>query len=254
MKYYPAHILGLFGLLTSLSWAANDTQTKGPASSPVTYTEISRRVTNLGDHTATYIRISPPVLPKAPPPPPPRPLTQAEQLRLEQQAAKEHATLNVTATVYLDGDRAVTELRWRDESGELSYRAYSNADFRYLRQLNHFETETTVYSWFPFFTDVCDLSEWPDDRPFPLPSGLQFSATQTEYIVEERVTGLADQETTLTGLDYLHAFYQLHRADLKASYERKVAEEAERERQLRENPPKPANTTLRFWPKTFPQR
>ena len=163
---------------------------------------------------------------------------------------KGHITLNVTATVYLTGGRAITELRWRDKSGELSYRAYSNADFRYLRQLSQFETETDVYLWFPFI-DAHDLAQWPADEQSPLPPGLEFSSTETEYFVEERAQGLADQETTLVGLDYLHAYYQLHFSALKADYEKRVVEGAERERQLRENPPKPANTTLRFWPKTF---
>ena len=253
MKPYPAHIIGLFGLLTSLSLASADDQLKGPASA-VTYREISRRVVDLGDHTASYVKVRPPVLPKAPPPPSPRPLTEAERARREELEKKAHVTLSVSATVYLNGERAITELRWRDESGELSYRAYSNADFRYLRQLSHFESETTVYSWFPFFVDACDLAEWPDSQPSPLPSGLQFSSAQAEYILDERSRSLADQETTLTGLDYLHSYYQIFYKELKSDYEKRTAEQAERERQLRENPPEPANTTLRFWPKTFPQR
>lgn len=223
---------------------------------PAPFVEVSaRKVIDFGNHTATYVRVRPPVLPKVPPPAPPAPLSEAERARLDELSEKNHVTLNVSATVYLlAGSRVVTELRWRDdETGELTYRAYSNADFRYLTQLCNLETETTVYLWFPF-VEVCDLNDWPVDQSYPLPSDIDLSPTESEYLVDARVNDRADQKLTLAGLDFLHAYYQLHHAELKADHERRVAESARREQELRENPPKQANTVLRFWPKTFPQR
>lgn len=218
------------------------------ASTPVVrYSEMSRKTVILDDHKVTLIRVRPPVLPKAPPPPPPRDLTPEEQATAERMAEKEYVTLSVSGTVYLTGKQPVTELRWRDETGELSFVAYSNADLRYLTQLSNLETKTTVYSWFPF-VDAWNLAEWPADQKSPIPRGLNFSATETEYFVDARATDLKSQEATLAGLDYLHAYYQLHYTELKADFEKREAENAERERELRENPPKTPDATLRWWP------
>lgn len=208
---------------------------------------LARRVVDLGDHTVTFVRVVPPVLPKVPPPPPPQPMSEADRARLEELESKTHAVLNITAAVYVNGSQVVTELRWRnEETGNLEYVAYSNADFRLLTQLPHLETETTVYAWFPFVS-AYDLSDWPADETVPIPEGLNLSTTEVEYLVDERVTQNADHELTLAGLDYLHAYYQLHYTELKTAYEQRMAAEAERQRQLRENPPKPENVVIRFW-------
>ncbi len=85
-----------------------------------------------------------------PPTPAPRPVTPEEQAVSDRMEEKVYAMLNVRATVYLGDKTPVTELRWRNEAGALEYVAFSNVDFRYLTQLSTLETETTVYSWFPF--------------------------------------------------------------------------------------------------------
>ena len=162
-------------------------------------------------------------------------------------AKKGYADLNVSATVYLGGETPVTEIRWRNETGEVEYRAWSNADFRYLTQLPSLETETTVYSWFPFI-DSCDLKEWPSNQKYPIPPGLNFSTEETEYFIDVRTKELKEQEVTLAGLDYLHAYYQINYVKLKADYEKQAKENAERERRLREHPPKPSDITLHWWP------
>jgi hypothetical protein len=209
------------------------------------FSEISRRVINLGDHTMTLIRVRPPVLPKAPPPPA-APAPTADQIATEERMAKKSfASLNLTATVYL-GKQTVTELRWRDETGEKEYQAWSNVDFRYLTQLSSFETPTTVYQWFPF-VDAYMLSDFPAGQKPPIPKGLKLSSKGVDYVASLNTKDLVAQESTLTGLDYLHAFYELHYAELKASYEKTEAENAAREEQLRLNPPKTPDTTLRFW-------
>jgi hypothetical protein len=218
-----------------------------PIAPPVTYAEVSRKVVTFKDHSVTLIQVRPPSYPTLPPPPIPVPPTAEEQAMAERYAKKGYANLNVSATVYLSGKTPVTEIRWRNETGEMEYRAWSNADFRYLTQLPGLETETTVYSWFPF-VDSCDLKEWLGDHKYPIPAGLTFSITDTEYFIDIRTIELKDQEVTLAALDYLHAYYQINYAKLKADYEKREAENAERERQLRENPPKTPDVTLRFWP------
>lgn len=219
------------------------------AEAPYQYTELGRKAVNMGDHTVTLVRVRPPQLPKAAPPPLPEPLTAVQRERIEELEKKAHATLNITATVYLDGKQTITELRWRnEETGNLEYVAYSNADFRLLTQLHHLETETTVYSWFPFVSaySLADWSEEPNAR-FPIPAGLTFSS-EVEYFVDSRAKDVSGQETTLAGLDYLHAYYQLHYKELKAAYEKREAETAAREEELRKNPPKTPDATLRWWP------
>ena len=210
--------------------------------------EISKKVENRGDHTATYVRIRPPVLPKAPLPPMPRPPTAEEQARADELAEKAYVSLSLAGVVYLDGKRAISELRWRDQQmPEVEYRVYSNADFRFLTQLDHLETANAVYSWFPFIDEI-DLKEWPKDQPSPLPRGIKFSTTEIEYYLDKRSRSAAGQESVLEGLDYLHAYYQLHYAKLKAAYEHRIAEQAKVERELRENPPRKPNTILYWWP------
>lgn len=218
------------------------------AGSGIQYSEVSRKTVNLGDHKMTFVRVRPPIL-SAPPPPPPVREPTAEEIAMEQRRAeKAYVTLSLTATVYLDGDRALTEIRWRNpETGNLEYRAWSNADFRYLTQVIDLESETTVYSWFPF-VDVCDMASLPpEDRP-RIPTNLSLSKTQAEYQVDAKTARSADQGETLAGLDYVHAYYQLHHAELKAYYDQLMAKNAAREKELRDNPPAKADTVLRFWP------
>ena len=216
-------------------------------SMPCEVTEVARKIVTLKDHTVTYIRIRPPSLPQLPPAPAPRPLTAEEQANSDRMAEKAYAMLDLTVTVYLGGPHPVSELRWRDETGDLSFRAWSNVDFRYLTRLSQFETATTVYAWFPFVDEVA-LSDFPADQPPPIPSGLQFEPGTAEYFVDSQLAGLKSEEATLEGLDYLHAFSQLHAAELKADYERREAEYTAHEKELRENPPKTPDSVIHFWP------
>jgi hypothetical protein len=215
----------------------------------VAYTEVARKEVRLGDHTVTLIRVRPPALPKVVPAPAaaPRPLTAEEKAYEERVAKKTYATLSLSATVYLGGKTPVTELRWRNDAGDVEYRAWSNVDFRYLTQLTELETDSTVYAWFPFI-DEYDLADWPKNEKSPVPRGLDFSRTGAEYVVEARADGLRGEETTLAGLDYLHAYYQLHQAALKADHAARKKENARLEEQLRKNPPKAPDTALRWWP------
>lgn len=246
MKHYLLCVIGLSCISLMNSWAGETSPEPQPPA--VSYSELSRKVVDFGDHKVTLVRVRPPNLPKVPMPPPRRVATAEEQAAYDRLAEKAYATLNINATVYLrPGKSPVTELHWRDETGEVVYRAFSNIDFRYLTQLSSIETETTVYSWFPF-VDTWDLAESPADQKSPIPPGLVFSSSEAEYFIDSRTKDLKKQEITLAGLDYLHAYYQLNYATLKTDYEKREAENTERERQLRENPPKKADTVIHFWP------
>jgi len=214
---------------------------------PQQVTELARRVVAADTHKITYIRIRPPSLPLLPPPPTPRPLTTEEQSTLARLAEKSYVTLNITATVYLGGICPVTKLRWRDANGELSFVAWSNVDFRHLTQIHQFETENTVYAWFPFVDEIV-LAEWPSDQPQPIPADLQFAPGFCEYYLNAETAGLKSEETILAGLDYLHAYAQLNATQLKADFELRLAEAAAREKRLREHPPKTPDTVIHFWP------
>ena len=220
----------------------------------VQFTEISRREVTVGDHKMTLIRVrppalpkAPPALPKAPPPLPAPPAPTADQIATEERMAKKSfASLNLTATVYL-GKQTITELRWRDETGEKEYQAWSNIDFRYLTQLPYLETPTTLYSWFPFVYEE-SLADLPAGVKSPLPKGLNLRAKGADYVVNLTGKDLVSQEITLAGLDYLHAFYQLNYAELKAGYEKRQADASAEENRLARNPPKKADTVTYFWP------
>ena len=214
-------------------------------SSTAQFSELCRQETTIGDHKLTLIQISPPVLPKAPPPPEPPALTLEQAATSERMAKKSYAALNLTATVYI-GNPTVTQLRWSDESGLIQYQAWSNVDFRYLTQLSYIETATTVYQFFPF-VETYSLADFPAGQKSPIPKKIKLSTLGADYVTELKSKELLAQESTLAGLDCLHAYYQVHYSELKAAYEKTEAENAAREEQLRLNPPKTPDTTLMFW-------
>jgi hypothetical protein len=243
------NLISYIGLSTSLSALplVAEAPLRISTTAEIGFTEVSRKVVNLGDHTMSFIRVRTPVLPSAPRLLPVAPSTAAEFARVGEPEKKGFATLNVSATVFLDDKRTITELRWWDETGANEYIAYSNADFRYLDQLSQIETEKTVYMWFPF-VNVFDLTNLGADSISALPSGVKLSTKETEYVVDVRAKNLASEEITLAGLDYLHAFYQLHASSLKADYKKRMTDNAAREKELREHPPVKPDTVIHFWP------
>lgn len=243
-----ATVTATLAVLAAHAADSPSSKTTDATESAIHYSEVSRKTINLGDHKMTFVRVRPPVLPPPPPPPPVHKPTAEEIAAAERLAEKAYVTLNVSATVYLYGDRAITEIRWRNpETGNHDYRAWSNADFRYLTQVTDLESDTTVYSWFPF-VDVWDMTSLPADERPELPANLSFSKTQVEYYLDKRAKDTKDQEETLAGLDYLHAYYQVHYPELKAYYDKLMADNAAREKELRENPPIKPDTVIRFWP------
>jgi len=209
---------------------------------------LARKVVDHGTHTATYTRIRPPVLSKrpVPPPQPEREPTSEEREAMERRKAKGYASLSITATVYVGPKQIVTALRWWDQKTGQQYRAYSNADFRYLSQIHDIETETHVYLWFPF-VDSCEMADLPTDEPNSIPKGITFEPGVVEYLLETRAKDDASQARILDLLDHVHALYQLRLPELKADYIKRMKETAARDEALRKNPPVPPSTQTYWW-------
>lgn len=213
---------------------------------------LSRSIVTLPNGSVTFIRIRPPVLPPKPippPPPPETPLSPEDQAALEREELKIYDTLSVTATVYThaDGTVAVTELTWRDE--ERSFRAWSTADFRLLRQLRDISLETHRFQWFPFI-DSMPLAEVPTgQQPFGLqlfPSAPEPDALP-EYCFEGTEAEAASVAPALAALDWLHAHYYLNKAELALDLARREAEGAAQAIKAAEDAKRPRHQQIYFW-------
>lgn len=214
-------------------------------------TELACKVVDFGTHRVTYIRIVPPQLPPLPiqPPPPPKEPTAEEQAAEDARAAKIYQDLGISGMVYV-GTPTVTELTWWKEGKR--YRAWSNVNFQHLTQITELETETHVFAWFPILSDLPQAEIPPESRP---PELSLFTAADTTpaYFFEGTEAEMAEEAGTLLGLDYLHAYYQLHRDKLAADYAKRMEEVAIHEAhaaELAKNPPKPPDTVIHFWKMT----
>lgn len=208
---------------------------------------LATKVVDHGSHTVTYVRITPPALPALPQPPTPVTQPTPEQLAEDEaRAAKTYEHLSVSVTVYRGtGDTpTVSDLNWWHEGKR--YQAWSNVDFRLLSQVTHLETETHIFAWFPFIGEVL-MTEIPEEQR---PAGLSLfttADTTPHYFIEGTEEDLEAVASTLAGLDYFHAYYQLHRQRLATAYAEHLAAAAAHEAELAKNPPRPANTTIHFW-------
>jgi hypothetical protein len=211
-------------------------------------TELARKIVDRGTHKVIFIRITPLKLP-ALPTPPVAAITQPspEQLAAEEvRAAKIYEQLAATVTVYPgSGERpTVSDLTWWHDGKR--YQAWSNIDFRLLTQLPELETETHIFSWFPFVSEG-SVEEIPvSDRPAGL-SLFTLADTAPQYYLEGSVEEITPIEGTLHGLDYLHAYYQLHHSRLALEYAERLAAFAAQEAELAKNPPRPVDTVIHFW-------
>ena len=199
--------------------------------------ELSRREETVYGRQFILIRALPPAASATPSfsaataSPPPAPAPSYEDVR---RAAKRHATFSVVATVYA-GSPVFTELRWTAAGRE--WLAYSNVDFRALTQLPWIETDDTVYQWFP-------LVVTGDVESRPAPSGLVFADEGADYYV---LAGRAEWQAApeaFVALDWLHAYYEVHRARLDADLARRLAEQA---RRAAEPPPPPKPRVVRYY-------
>ena len=211
-----------------------------PAEKPArTFQVIKRREVAVGDHTITYQLVVPPA-PSAPvPAPAARELSPQELEAQQRREAKQQQVLFFSATVL---DHRVTELRWFDGGG--AYRAFSNIDFQTFSGLTEIETGDAVYTLLMAFdTGTAEaLAERIRDTP------------QLALLPNDRSAWLLMEGSAEAGApwDAIHRFFYAHREELLRGYQQREAAKAERERQLRENPPVPKKTVIRYWRKIHP--
>ena len=234
-------------LLAAPPFRASAAETETLAGQPVEV--LSRTVVKVPSGLVEYLRIRPP----APPPPAPEvPLSPELQAALERAEAKPYVSLALTATVYTraDDSAAVTELTWRD--GARAFRAWSNAEWRLLRELHDIETETHRFQYFPFI-DAQPLAELP---PAQQPAGLAlFPAAPApdalpEYYLEGSEADAAAAGPVLDALDHLLAIYHVRHDELVAQLAdlvRREAEAAEQARQAAEAPAQSRHEKVFFW-------
>lgn len=222
---------------------ANTTAAKPAEPAPVQFEIIESRKIDLGNRSAIYNRVAPPLLPAKPPsePPPVPPSLTAEQLlALEQSqpAPKKNVALFFSATVY---DREITQLTWADERG--FHRAFSNLDFNYFGR-PMFETADTSY--FMMMGLVNQTRDRAVASNVQLPGLAQFSRTLSQYIVVQD-DAKPPTEQSLKWLDDLHNYFDANKQQMIDGYNKSVADQIARQQWLKEHPPVPQNTVINFW-------
>lgn len=234
-------------LLVPLAVLAVDPADSGnPPASPATPPPINFQILqtssiNLGNRSAIYNLVAPPVLPPPPAPaPPPPPLTAEEIQALEAQPQKKSVVLFLSATVF---NRQVTQLRWSDENG--LHTAFSNIDFNYFSGPSGFETTATSY--FLFMGLGNQTREEAGASSVQVPPLSQFSATASQYSVVENSTNPPTAES-LKALDDMHTYFDANRQQMIDSYNKRVTDQAARAQWLLDHPPVPHDTVINFWP------
>ena len=204
-------------------------------------TEIKR-----GDHSIIYQQVAPPsaAAPSVPVPPPAASALSAQEIEARQRrAGKQMKVLFFTATVL---NRQITELRWFDEAGP--HRAFSNIDFQVFSGMGEIETADTIYTLMQALDSGTAEALAERTRAFP-----QVALLPKDRAAWLPVEGSGAQSTPMmTALDAIHPFYDAHRAELIQAHAQREAASAERERQLRENPPARKNTVISYWRKSGP--
>jgi hypothetical protein len=202
-------------------------------------TVLSRSPVAEGGRVITYTRIRPPAIPSKPAPPAiqsvgPTAGELADNARLE---AKQHATFNVSVTVYLRPP-IVSEIRWHTETRK--WVVWTNVDFRLLASVWQWENATTVYKSLLMMDEIGGVD---DARP----ANLGLTPGPAEYVVDATAAELAAAEPEFTALDSLLAYHDLHRTELAAELLRREALNAEAERIAALPKPKPKDETIYFW-------
>ena len=168
----------------------------------------------------------------------------AEELAAAQRReAKPQKVLFFSATVF---DHRVTELRWFDDGK--SYRAFSNIDFHYFGGMGEIETTDTIYTVMMALDS--GTAETLAERTRELPQLALLPADRVAWLPVEGFT--QESAPVVAAWDSIHRFFDTHREEVIRGYEQRQAANAERERQLRENPPARKSTVISYWRKTTP--
>ena len=205
---------------------------------------LERTVIDRGDHSIIYQRVAPPP-PAAPSAAVPvvKALSPQELEAQQRREAKQHTVLFFSATVL---DHRVTELRWSEDGKE--YRAFSNIDFRYFSSMGEIETTDAIYILMLALENGTSETLAERTREFP-----QISVLPKDRAAWVPADGSGQTNTpVMAALDAIHPYFDAHREALIRQYGEREAANAERERQLRENPPARKNTVIRYWRKTTP--
>lgn len=197
---------------------------------------VVRRSVVMDDHQVTFVRIQPPKF--QPSAPVPQPLPSASALKAEaRRAAKAADFASLMATVY---PGPVTEISW--QSGERSFRAYSNIDFRILDSLSEIETASAVLSWF------C-IPVPGDDNALPatLRKRLNLSSKNAEYVVDATEEEMEANPEAFAVLDAIHDYFDAHRRELVDAHAKRLAADEARSADLLAHPPVSPDTTVYIW-------
>lgn len=167
--------------------------------------------------------------------------------------APEFVMFSASATVY-DGDSSKLEIRYEDAV----YTAWTNVDFRYLREIGGFETEERSYSYFNF-THIVDREKEAETVRRAAEKGydyesrwkaapVAFSGAAPEYVLVT-ADAAAVPEEVYRRLDDLFAHYLEHKARLKIQYRNRNLLNAARKEDREDHPPEPPqDIIINFYP------
>ena len=213
---------------------------------PLNFEVLKRTEIKRGDHTIIFQRVAPPqaTAPAAPVPQPKAPDLSPQELEAQRRReAKQQKVLFFSATVF---DHKLTELHWTEESG--TYRAFSNIDFQVFSGMGEIETADAIYALMMALDTGTPEALAERTRGFP----------QTALLPKDRSAWLLAEgpgkvsTPAMAALDALHPYYDTHRVELIQAHAQRLAASAERERQLRENPPVKKDTVIGYWRKPSP--
>jgi hypothetical protein len=150
-----------------------------------------------------------------------------------------------SATVY---DRKVTLLRWFEDGHE--FRAYSNVDFNYLSGPGSISLGgVTLHFTMGIGNESAALEEdtLGGAGYTRLPNFSNFPADRSRYFI------IGDQpqpgSRMVSVMDAFHRYFDAHRNELIAAYERRQRDWLERLAYVKANPPLPASAPLSAWMK-----
>jgi hypothetical protein len=228
---------------------------------------ISTKTVQQEGRIITIQRIKPIALP--PPPAPAAPPTAEESAAAAQRAAAFRAThprenfLQLGTSVYLSEKqppRAFVRLWPQDGNEAISF--WSNADFRLIAGLGRFadsagQRHRLFLMWSVIHTDrtatlraAHGLTYQPPAFPaFPgEDSSAPFDPAAVPGPATFVITGdAAATPAQLAAIDALHQVYNNERGRLHAAYQGREQVRIAREAELKANPPRPKDVTIRYW-------
>ena len=225
---------------------------------------LSTTEIDLGTHSVVFQRVEPPKEVVAPVAAPVSAVASAlSGLSREEIVAKwirlRSVLLSLSCTVYESG---VTEVRWREESGE-EVRIVSSIDFNFLRGVGEFTTEERRYSVFMAVGNAMSSETATRLRAsgtaVPVSVVARAAPVAAEVLAELKKEGgsryviVSAPEgagaEVFRAMDDLHRHYDAHKDELAAAWRQSEVDRTAREQWEKEHPPVPQDTVIQFWPK-----